>query len=789
MSSGERPKGPMLIALAAVMLLTALVYFPILFGKVLYQRDISRYTFPARAFLHEAWRNGWSMLWNPLQGLGQSTLSNPLYGLFYPLGAPLLLAFSPWLLSLFLLAHLILGGLGMVVLVRVLARVPFAAAVIAGLAWCLSGYATSEATAGLLLLPSAYFPWCALGLVRFCRVVQGRMVSCGWVSAAAWAAVPFALCFLTGEVFFPFLAALFALAVAVGDALSQAREGVAMVPARVWAPRMAAGFVLAGALTALLAAVVLLPAGTAADATARMKPLSLDVSEVGSLHPLRLTEMVAPGAMGDPYTNYPGGPWVGERAFGDRPLLYGCYLGSSVLALALLAFGRGRRLATVLGLAALGALVVSFGRHTWGHAIVGILVPPLAFMRGPEKYLSIFFACTSLLAGLGSARLLEHRQGWRRMLWVVLALLLLVVGSRFYPAPLIGQVRASALVGLAFAVAIAALAWLVGRARGSLRFAGPLAVAVVLVDLASAVFPLQNFAPASDLGGTPPAAVAILADARSKGELAPPRVHRVRSVDSAIAAAAPPRTVLQVQQNLVRTLVENHPGAFGIGSVPGYDAALPTSLALAWKEGQSQGVSLFRLLGVDYLVLPQAERELFGLSAMMDPVPGTRLYRVNQTLPRVYLAQPTSVAPDAVAVTVMYAPEVLAGKRAVPAVDPQPPDEVKATPPTVEDLGRCQLRSFQNARVEATCDAKTFALAVFVEQYDPGWSATVDGKPAALVRANLAMRAVPLSPGQHTVVLSFWPRGLTAGLLLSALGLMVLVGMLSLCRSNRRPSS
>ena len=761
-----------------LVLLVGLVYLPVLLGQVLYQRDVSRWVFPARAFLRSAWTAGESALWNPLQGLGESTLANPLTQLFYPLGVPFFLGASPRWVSCFLCLHLVLGGLGMVALLRALARVPKTAGLVAGLSWCLSGYTTSEVTAGLRLMSGAYLPWCALGLLHLSRASRDGGGARRWLLAAAWATVPLALCFMTGEVFFPFLAALFGLGVVVGDRAQANDETAAPLPTRVWALRMALGLGAVGGLTGLLAAVVLVPASDAARGTARTEPLTLDVAEVGSFHPLRLTEVVAPGAMGDPYTDYPAGPYVGEAGLGERPLLYGCYMGSSVLALVLLAFGKKRKLAAALGITAAGALLVAFGRHTWAHALLRILIPPLAFMRGPEKYLSIFFACTSLLAGLGSARLLEERgRGWLRMVAVAVGLAALAGASGFYPLPLIAQVRASALGGLGFALAAVATAWL---ARRSWPWAGSLLVGIVFVDLARAVFALQNFAAPEEAGGTPPAALAILADARARGELAPPRVHRVRSVDPAIAAAAPPATVLQVQRNLVRTLVENHPSVFGIASVPGYDAALPSSLASLWTSGQREGVALFRLLGVNYLVLPATRKELPGLVPMLDLVPGARLYRVADPLPRVYLAQPTSVAPDNIAATVVFAPEVAAGKRAVAAVSPKPPAEVMVPEPTVADLGTCRLVAFANTRVEAMCEAKTFVLAVFLEQFDPGWSATVDGRPAPLLRANLAMRAVPLSAGRHHIVLTFATRGLATGIVLSLVGLFVLLAVVVL---------
>jgi hypothetical protein len=492
-----------------------------------------------------------------------------------------------------------------------------------------------------------------------------------------------------------------------------------------------------------------------------------------------MAEMIAPGAMGDPYTDYVGGPWVGEPGLGDRGLLYGCYLGASVAALALLAFGRGRRLAATLGITAAVALLVSFGRHTPVHAVIRSLIPPLAYMRGPEKYLSVFFACTSLLAGLGTMRLLEEKARlWPRALAVVVVLVALALGASLFPHPLAGQILASTKTAFIFALAATAAIGLAGR--GS-RLAPYLLVGTVLVDLAIPVLALQNFGPADLLGAEPAAATAIRADARARGEQAPPRVYRAETVDDAIAAAAPPTTVAQVQHNLVGTLVDNQASSFGIAGLPGYDAATPSTLSSLWLWGKRDGLGLLRLASVAYVVLPSSTPDRPGLQPMLDPVPGARLYRVAGALPRVYLAQPAAILSDALALQAVFAPDVIAGKRAILAPEPPPPRTVEIAAPgdgnRADDLGVCHLMMFANTRVEAECTARAPALAVFVEQFDRGWSATVDGQPAPVLRANLAMRAIPITPGTHRIVLSFSPPGLRTGLALSIAGLFTLIAL------------
>ena len=51
-------------------------------------------------------------------------------------------------------------------------------------------------------------------------------------------------------------------------------------------------------------------------------------------------------------------------------------------------------------------------------------------------------------------------------------------------------------------------------------------------------------------------------------------------------------------------------------------------------------------------------------------------------------------------------------------------------------------------------------IVLFSEVYYPEWTATVDGQPAELGRADYILRAVNVKPGKHTVVLDFHPASI-----------------------------
>ncbi len=68
-------------------------------------------------------------------------------------------------------------------------------------------------------------------------------------------------------------------------------------------------------------------------------------------------------------------------------------------------------------------------------------------------------------------------------------------------------------------------------------------------------------------------------------------------------------------------------------------------------------------------------------------------------------------------------------------------------------------------------------IVILADVFDPGWTATLDGRQAAMLRANLLMRSVVLPAGRHTIVFSHGPSSAVVGLGLSLAGAIVLAGL------------
>jgi uncharacterized membrane protein YfhO len=66
------------------------------------------------------------------------------------------------------------------------------------------------------------------------------------------------------------------------------------------------------------------------------------------------------------------------------------------------------------------------------------------------------------------------------------------------------------------------------------------------------------------------------------------------------------------------------------------------------------------------------------------------------------------------------------------------------------------------------------AVLVVASQVFPGWEATVDGRPTPIRPANLAMRAIVVPEGTHTIEFRYRPGSFRLGFLLGLLGLFAL---------------
>ncbi len=105
--------------------------------------------------------------------------------------------------------------------------------------------------------------------------------------------------------------------------------------------------------------------------------------------------------------------------------------------------------------------------------------------------------------------------------------------------------------------------------------------------------------------------------------------------------------------------------------------------------------------------------------------------------------------------------------------------------------GSLSVRARQPGYARVNTGGPSPAWVVFSELHYPGWRAYVDDRPAPLVRANLALMAVPVLPGDHVVEIRFLAPRVHQGLAASILSVLVLATVMvsprSAPRRRRRP--
>jgi hypothetical protein len=94
--------------------------------------------------------------------------------------------------------------------------------------------------------------------------------------------------------------------------------------------------------------------------------------------------------------------------------------------------------------------------------------------------------------------------------------------------------------------------------------------------------------------------------------------------------------------------------------------------------------------------------------------------------------------------------------------------------------GTAQVVAYAPDNVRVHTSASADAWLVLSDAYYPGWSATVDGRSAPVLRGDLLFRAVPIPAGEHEVEFRFAPSSVSTGLAISLISLVLVVGTLIL---------
>lgn len=170
----------------------------------------------------------------------------------------------------------------------------------------------------------------------------------------------------------------------------------------------------------------------------------------------------------------------------------------------------------------------------------------------------------------------------------------------------------------------------------------------------------------------------------------------------------------------------------------------------------------------------------------LEEISGTGVYENLRAMPRAWLAgEVLSVSSDE-ALRIIKSGRLPDGRSFDPrhtALVEEPLSFEKAGEDAASE--EVQVVALSDRYVELKTSAQRPTFLVLSDVYYPGWKATIDDEPAALYRADFALRGVKLPAGSHTIRMEFVPRSFYYGLLASLLSLVCILVLLLLMKRVR----
>jgi hypothetical protein len=764
---GAALAGPLLIVACVLFALRGFVVDAALTNQ---HPDLLTFWLPRWAFLGRSLAAGDLPLWNPFEMAGYRFAADPQSGWLY--AGPMLLfsSLSPGpALRAFVVLNPLLAGLGLYGFLRSesVARVAATAGAL------VLGMTMSTSTIAISLPFAGATAWTAVLLFAASRYrrAEGWPARLAWLAAGAFGWSQVASAHLShGLVIATVLTAVYLVAGAVADA-------------RAGAVATAAG---AGRVALFL---VVLPLAALPVLVPRMDFIGSSSLRGGY------------GALGDPGQTEVGDALGQEGVWAAWPLGFaaapGAYAGAAALACGLLAT-RSRRLRPLV-IAVAGVLLVAYALTStflvtlgWFRSLALRIPFGDVYLHNPGRLRYVAVLAIPVLVAAGIQGLLDRPLSSRSAAaWLALAFGLFVA----WPALLGNPVR-YLMAGLAL-LAVAPV--LFGLATGRWRWAsGVVLVGAIAVELLASAVYAQIYEGGTiftglESGRHPILVPQVLRYPHLSEEAylrITPIAEHLRREPGRYATWAPPEAYFEKGYLWLRSaadwpaLAPSRGTLFGVADALGYN---PVQLPRYWRYIRATNeLSVFynasvlndpavrdvRLLGLRYLVVP---------SGIEPTLPARIVARADRyALWELFEAQPLATVTDDVLVVEDAAGAVAAV--VTPGFDPARTVVIEDPGPSAGMPGE---RSFATATVQGTSltrlvlriDPAAGGMLTVRNAYDPGWRATVDGRPARTLPVDGFLQGVLLGDRPSSeVVLTYHDDAVVLGL---ALGAVVWAGLLT----------
>ena len=734
--------------------LTALFFHRILLGEAWLWEDMMYYSYPVRVFAATSMAMGHIPLWNPYTFGGMPFLADIQTTVLYLPCALLALAVRDgtlgfWWLEAMVIAHYVLAGWAMYLFGAGLG-LKRAAALLAGASYMLSGFMITHAIHQQIITMVAWYPLIALLFQRSmeprawrsafgCALVLGHSTLAGYPQLSLY--------------FHAFLLAYFIFLV------TGRYPGKALLERDAFGAAARAALIVGAGLA--VAAVQLLPTNELADLSQRAQ-ITYEKSTEGSLVVPQLLTLFQPklfgaaGAGGNTYWG-PGTYWY----FWETCI----YIGILPLMLALLSLLQVRRRRDVAFFwgVALFAVLFALGNNFILHPVVQRYVPGFSKFRDPARMAVLFSLAASLLAGIALQALLApdakaaHVRLSRRWVFGIAgagALLWLGVTSGILTAAL-GMPAAPALQDAVRTDAHWSLLFVAGSAAALLA-----ALSRRLREgTAALVLPLLICADMYVFGG------AQNTSPNDPGEYFRRSAPLVRFLRNDMRSG-----LFRVNtRNQYGMLMDRNQGMVDrIFTLEGY-----TPLVLQRANPPFTDTQRFDLLNVKYRTA--ADTRTNGLTIAPNPT----------FMPRAFVLYRDRVSATEEELLAAIRDSTWDHRTTVLLEEPPP---ILPVPPPAGSGPTAQVTDYGDNRIVIDAGTPTDGILVLSEMYYPGWTATVDGAPAKILRADYTLRAIALPAGSHRVVFDFMPPPFVAGVWISGAAIVTCLAGIALpsLRARRR---
>ncbi len=765
-------------------------YSPVLSGAGYIRHDFIRQYYPYRVFAARLLGRGEFPFWNPYVFSGMPFFADLQTAVLYPLNLALTVFRGDGTVGILpveyvTVLHVALAGISMYALIRFF-HCRRAAATTAGLIYMLCGFSTAH----IFHLPMIHLlPWIPLLIMSIHRLIhRGSIMWMVITALIGWGAV------LSGHPQVLTYTAYFLGAFAVYLLVVVYRE---RRNARALLQR---GVLLAaaGALVLGLSSMQLLPAMELARHSVRGE-MSYGRATEGSLRPYRWVTLIAPNFFGTPNRfDRDGSTYWGDRGDSrDTGHYYwetAGYVGIAALlaALAAVAFAR-TSLVMFFACSAAVALMLAMGDSFFLYRIFFELFPGLDRFRIPGRWLLVFCLSVAVVAGFGTQWFLgPFREAspaqWNRIRGVMIGACVAAVGGWLLAAagvlrePIVDFVTgANAAPGAAEKISLAVDRFIY---PGVLRSLGGAALLVCCCAGVVVLYKRRTLSPGA-AAGCVIALVTVDLFAFGFGFAA------VRKQSERIFA--PERLVAPLRKECREEFVrinarDSKPGSRLIdGDHKVFDKNQGTIHGIFLTEGYNPlrlernlltyDRRTFDLLSVKYRTEYDSVRGVPRL--VHNP---TFLKRARMVYGYEVLREGDSIVARLYDPAFDYRSKIILEEE--PVFTAREPDN--GGPVSYS----CRIREYRPNEIVVEVTSSRDGFLVLSEIYYPAWRAEIDGKRAPVLRANYALRAIPIRAGAHTVRCFYSDPAFRTGLFCSAASLFVLTGISGVtfgrARSRRR---